>query len=352
MAPGQCAGLTLIGSGFPITRNGTARFNSNSNGSITANEDFTITGDLIWSSNSNNASIETNGLFVIEGDLELESNAGSSIVIDIGSGGILIVQGDLVVTNGALNGVEVTSEGTLIVGGDFDLGNGSNINNNGKMYSGSTSGGASISGDPVGSLNDLLADDPTLCGLTATCTVALPVTLVSFDAGLSDNGVELNWATATEENNEYFTLERSVDGRLFETIATVEGIGNSISEIQYSHFDPVIADFNGFIYYRLSQTDYDRTSETFDLVAVRIEAIAADPMVYPNPSLTASMVNLKGMPSNSSWSIFSLSGEEIKKGKLDETFEISTWGMQPGSYLLKVEELGNNTEQFILIVQD
>ncbi len=346
--------LTInIAAGSPITRNGALRFNTNSNGSITANDDFTITGNLTWSANSNNASIVSNGIFIVGGDLVLENNAGSNINIDIGSGGVLIVQGDLTVANSALNGIAVTSGGTLIVGGDFDLGSGSNIVNNGSMYGGSTSGSASITGagGGVGDLADLLADDPTLCGLTSTCAVALPVTLLTFEAFRVEDGVEVSWATATEENNEYFTIERSIDGRLFERIATIEGAGNSNSELHYTHFDPITADFNGFVYYRLTQTDYDGTSETFDIVAVRMEIVEVDPSVYPNPSMTASAINLKGIAEYSAWRIFSINGELVKQGELSDGPEISTWGVPPGSYLLEVQEHSQAIEQFVIIVR-
>lgn len=343
-----------IGSGFPITRNGSLRFNTNSNGSIDANDDFTIAGDLTWSANSNNASIASNGIFIVNGNLVLENNAGSNINIDIGTGGVLIVQGDVVVANGALNGLSVTSGGTLVVGGDFDLGSGSNIVNNGSMYGGSTSGSASITGagGTVGDLDDLLADDPTLCGLTTTCAVVLPVSLLSFEAMLRDTGVQLDWATATEENNEFFSIERSIDGRQFETIAIVEGAGNSTVELHYSYFDSFKTDFNGFVYYRLSQTDYDGTRETFDMVALRIEAVASEPILFPNPSASASIINLRGVPEFASWRIYSINGEEVKYGEMSATGEISTWGIQPGSYLLEVREQRQGAEQFILIIED
>ena len=83
----------------------------------------------------------------------------------------------------------------------------------------------------------------------------LPIELLSFNAISLKNKIELKWTTATEINNDYFTLEKSTDAVNFTTIATVKGAGNSNKVLNYQHFDenPVI----GINYYRLKQTDFD-----------------------------------------------------------------------------------------------
>ena len=70
-----------------------------------------------------------------------------------------------------------------------------------------------------------------------------------------ENYVDVNWITATEINNNYFTLERSATGINFEPIGYVQGAGNSTSTINYvfKDRDPL----NGIGYYRLKQTDFD-----------------------------------------------------------------------------------------------
>lgn len=68
-------------------------------------------------------------------------------------------------------------------------------------------------------------------------TLALPVELLSFDATLVNNEVLLKWSTASEINNDYFQVERSIDGKNFEVIEVIQGAGNSMEILIYSTFD-------------------------------------------------------------------------------------------------------------------
>ena len=83
----------------------------------------------------------------------------------------------------------------------------------------------------------------------------LPIELLSFEAICNNNSVNLLWSTASEKNNDYFTIERSSDGITFQTVLTVKGAGNSNQVINYSAIDEKPID--GIAYYRLKQTDYD-----------------------------------------------------------------------------------------------
>lgn len=83
----------------------------------------------------------------------------------------------------------------------------------------------------------------------------LPVQLISFKAKRLSYVVETEWLTASEKNNSHFLVERSVDGKKFETIGRVNGAGNSTVVNQYRFTDdkPV----QGTSYYRLKQVDFD-----------------------------------------------------------------------------------------------
>lgn len=83
----------------------------------------------------------------------------------------------------------------------------------------------------------------------------LPVELVSFKSVCTDPSVTLTWATASEQNNDYFTVERSDDGIAFRTIGTVQGAGNSTQNLSYSLVDSEPT--TSTTYYRLRQTDYN-----------------------------------------------------------------------------------------------
>jgi hypothetical protein len=83
----------------------------------------------------------------------------------------------------------------------------------------------------------------------------LPITLLKFNAISDGENVTCYWTTVSETNNDYFTVERSRDGLLFEEIGQIDGAGNSTTYIDYSFIDT--RPHQGVSYYRLKQTDYD-----------------------------------------------------------------------------------------------
>ncbi len=114
----------------------------------------------------------------------------------------------------------------------------------------------------------------------------LPIELLSFDAKLMGDQVELTWVTATEINNDYFTVEKS-NGKEFKQIAIISGAGNSSTTKYYSKID--YEPFVGTSYYRLKQTDYDGKFAYSDIVSITYEPeISIDDdneiIIFPNPS--------------------------------------------------------------------
>ncbi len=109
----------------------------------------------------------------------------------------------------------------------------------------------------------------------------LPVSLISFEAELKNDYVELNWATASEINNDYFIVQRSLDNKTFEEIARVSGNGNSNIIIEYQSYDMDLP--TGIIYYRLKQVDYDGATDYSNIVAIR-NTKDREVYIFPNPS--------------------------------------------------------------------
>lgn len=103
----------------------------------------------------------------------------------------------------------------------------------------------------------------------STCTYSsgnLPITLVEFKASsTSRNSVKLEWTTASELNNEYFTIERSPDAISFAKIGEVPGRGTTIEPSHYVFTDQY--PFSGINYYRLVQYDYDGAFEISRIIA-------------------------------------------------------------------------------------
>jgi hypothetical protein len=96
--------------------------------------------------------------------------------------------------------------------------------------------------------------------------VALPIELITFEAKKKDRHNLVSWVTMTEFNNDFFTLERSEDGKNFEIINVVDGAGSSSAVLSYSFEDhDFVSEIN---YYRLKQTDYDGQNRYSDMVSV------------------------------------------------------------------------------------
>lgn len=99
----------------------------------------------------------------------------------------------------------------------------------------------------------------------------LPVQLIYFNANIDskNNSVNCKWTTSTEINNDFFTLEKSADGKFFETIAQVKSIISNSTYHNYNFIDE--HPLTRVSYYRLSQTDLNGAHEILKTVAVNFE---------------------------------------------------------------------------------
>lgn len=112
----------------------------------------------------------------------------------------------------------------------------------------------------------------------------LPIELQDFIVSCKEGKAEISWITATETNNDYFTVERSLDGQTFQSIGTIGGAGSSMQPRYYSLTDPEVV--TGSSYYRLKQTDYDGKHKYFNLVSFdNCRLISGmDVNLFPNPA--------------------------------------------------------------------
>jgi hypothetical protein len=124
-------------------------------------------------------------------------------------------------------------------------------------------------------------------------TNPLPIELLKFEAFPINKSVILNWQTATEKNNRYFTVERSSEGVLFEEVAVVEAFGNSNELRNYEIVDQT--PYENVSYYRLKQTDADGTNKTFKVIAVDITPKNSFE-ILPNPSDGEFEIVMKNSP--------------------------------------------------------
>ncbi len=123
----------------------------------------------------------------------------------------------------------------------------------------------------------------------------LPIELLLFKAQLNDmKTVDLKWVTASETNNDYFTIEKTKDGMIYEKVAEIKGAGNSTEKVLYRAEDK--EPYSCYFYYRLKQTDFDGKFVYSDLVALDNSIPKVNNfMIFPNPSPDGNInVDIKG----------------------------------------------------------
>lgn len=108
----------------------------------------------------------------------------------------------------------------------------------------------------------------------------LPVTLTSLNAQCQDNGTEISWTTASEQNADNFIVQFSRDGNTWSTVKQIAAAGNSNTEKHYSVFDAV----NSEGYYRLIQTDFDGKQTTYNPISSECVIAKNTLVVFPNPA--------------------------------------------------------------------
>jgi len=120
-------------------------------------------------------------------------------------------------------------------------------------------------------------DDVTLCSNCLT----LPIELVDFRASQLNSSVELYWETASEQNNDYFTVEKSEDGKNWDFVAKVDGMGttNTLHSYQTTDFRP----YSDISYYRLKQTDINGAFNYSKIILVN-ETPDGNELIFPQPS--------------------------------------------------------------------
>ncbi|MFZ4477720.1 MAG: T9SS type A sorting domain-containing protein, partial [Saprospiraceae bacterium] len=167
---------------------------------------------------------------------------------------------------------------------------------------------------------------------------ALPVELIDFTAVSRDRQVDLAWKTATEQNNAYFEVERSLDGLQFEVLGKVAGAGNSTAIQQYQFVDA--APVAGDNYYRLRQVDFDGVYRYSSVVAI-VWTAKAELQLSPVPVTDRLRISLpEPQLENAHYVIFDYSGQIVRASTLLElptALEIDVLSLPKGMYVLQLQ---------------
>jgi hypothetical protein len=172
-------------------------------------------------------------------------------------------------------------------------------------------------------------------GVFGNLTNPLPIELVSFKAELiSINECRLTWKTASEINNDFFTVMKSYDGENWFELNKISGAGNSSVTNHYSLLDPNIT--SPITYYQLKQTDYDGTSVLSEIVSVYSEMTSNDILIYPNP--TENEITIQSNSQIISISIVGLDGRILKtiSGNSGSTISVELSDLPDASYFLQI----------------
>lgn len=165
----------------------------------------------------------------------------------------------------------------------------------------------------------------------------LPVALINFNVIPEKDRVNIKWTTASEKNNDFFTIERSEDGNIFEQIDRIYGAGNSSSTLNYSFNDN--NPLTGISYYRLKQTDYNGKSEYFKMMKVEFNVGHENTQVYYNSGI---IVKLSGFNNQRMQLLVNnLSGQQIFSSvfmtdEINDSGPIKNTVLPPGIYIVSL----------------
>ncbi len=175
--------------------------------------------------------------------------------------------------------------------------------------------------------------------LTGTgCAILLPVELLEFTAEPEGRQVILEWATATERENDYFAVERSADGIAFEEVTRVPGAGSSTQRLAYATLDPW--PLEGLSYYRLVQVDFDGASHPSGIVQVELGVGEAALSIAPSVTMDGLVtVYVNEASLGERYDVIDAAGSLLRSGRIAaSSFALDLGGLGAGCYFLRTEQ--------------
>ncbi len=184
----------------------------------------------------------------------------------------------------------------------------------------------------------------------------LPVSMLDFSANCNDKSeVDVKWTTASEQNSEYFTVERSRNLAQWEFVTTTNAAGNSDYNIDYatSDSDP----FSDVSYYRLVQVDNNGVESIYGPVSVACSDAENSMIVFPNPTRGVFTVEVFSTSeiANSTLQVTDISGKvianrvlDLKVGKNQVFF--NELGLQLGTYIISIQDSDNQIRPIRVVV--
>jgi hypothetical protein len=171
----------------------------------------------------------------------------------------------------------------------------------------------------------------------AICLTLLPMDIVNFEGKIQKDGNLLNWVTATEENSDYFVIEKSTNAVSFFELGRINAAGTSTTEQSYEFMDPSTG--SGLIYYRLRMVDTDGHIGYSKIIALNRKSTESVINLYPNPVI-GSKVTLKTEEKVKTVYFSNYLGQKFKvfaEQSGSSKYEIDVSELTAGSYIVEIE---------------
>lgn len=111
-------------------------------------------------------------------------------------------------------------------------------------------------------------------------TSPLPVELIDFQAKAHGDAISLDWATEAELDHSHFEIEKSLDGRAWTFMNSVDGRGDNNAGATYHFIDEHVQ--VGTQFYRLKTVALDGNYEYSAVASATIKEVS-NVQLYPNP---------------------------------------------------------------------
>jgi hypothetical protein len=207
----------------------------------------------------------------------------------------------------------------------------------------STSATPSTSWSATGNKNLSVTISNSTCVVTSlsaavVVTGVLPVTFTNFTGIIKDNKAALTWSTSHEENNSYFVIEHSVNGRTYDSAGRVQAGANLTNTYSFTENNT-----NAISYYRLKQVDINGTYIYSPVITLKNTGSNQEMTIYPTQATsTIQYVVSNNAQVTATVQVFTIAGqpvisqkEVLQKGISIKSLNVSK--LASGAYLLKLQ---------------
>lgn len=178
----------------------------------------------------------------------------------------------------------------------------------------------------------------------------LPVELLFFNGQIEEGKVRLSWSTVSEQNADFFQVERSLDDHQFVSLGRIAAAGNSNGRIDY-HFLDVLENSNPH-YYRLKMVDVDGSFEYSATIILLPNEQEVNVIVYPNPTIESLRINGLNPTHLKQVVFYDLNGKiQEKITTFNDQLLLDVTSLTTGQYIVRIELLDGMVIQQDVMIQ-